>query len=242
MTLLKNQWVIVTGGARRVGREFCLAIARAGGNVIIHHSNSPQLAEETASYVRQTGTKSLVVQADFSKPDEIERLIEDLSRMGEIYALVNNAAIFEPVFYHDTTREIWQRHLDINLYAPFRLSQAFAASLHRTGPGCIVNILDWRALRPSDDHFPYTISKAALVALTKSLAVALAPAITVNGIALGAILPPADGSPAEKVVQQTPSRRWATMQEVGDMLIFLLTSATYTTGEVIHLDGGRNLI
>ncbi|MFN3491969.1 MAG: SDR family oxidoreductase, partial [Anaerolineales bacterium] len=128
----------------------------------------------------------------------------------------------------------------INLTAPFLLSQAFAK---QTTHGRIINILDWRALRPGADHFPYTITKSALASMTKSLAVALAPNITVNGLAMGAILPPADKpSPSEKIIESVPAKRWAEANEVEGALIFLLTCPTYITGEIIHLDGGRHLI
>jgi pteridine reductase len=109
--------------------------------------------------------------------------------------------------------------------------------------GRIVNIVDWRALRPAADHFPYTISKAALVAMTKSLAVALAPRITVNGLALGAILPPTGNpSASEKIIENIPANRWSEANEVEDALLFLLTGPAYITGEIIHVDGGRHLI
>jgi pteridine reductase len=120
------------------------------------------------------------------------------------------------------------------------LSQAFAK---QTKAGRIVNILDWRALRPGADHFPYTVTKSALAAMTKSLAIALAPGITVNGLALGAILPPADNpSASEKVIEAVPAKRWSEAQEVEDALIFLLAGPAYITGEIIHLDGGRHLV
>jgi pteridine reductase len=153
---------------------------------------------------------------------------------------VNSASIFEPLSFQNTTLDDWHRHLNINLTAPFLLSQAFAKQTPR---GRIVNILDWRALRPGADHFPYTITKSALAAMTKSLAAALAPNITVNGLALGAILPPADHSSAnEKIIENIPAQRWAEAKEVEDALLFLLTGPAYITGEIIHLDGGRHLI
>ena len=108
--------------------------------------------------------------------------------------------------------------------------------------GRIVNLIDWRGLRPGPDHLPYTISKAALAALTQSLAVALAPRITVNGLALGAILPPKKGVPAKVNLEQIPARRWANLEEVGQALIFLLDGPAYITGEIIHVDGGRHLV
>jgi pteridine reductase len=130
----------------------------------------------------------------------------------------------------------------VNLTAPFLLSQAFASNVEPENHGRIVNILDWRALRPGADHFPYTISKAALTALTSSLAVALAPNITVNGLAFGAILPPSDGAETEKILENVPAGRWANLDEVGEALLFLLNGPSYITGEIIHLDGGRHLI
>jgi pteridine reductase len=103
-------------------------------------------------------------------------------------------------------------------------------------------MLDWRALRPGPDHFPYTISKAALVAMTRSFASALAPRITVNGIALGAILPPSDGGDTETPIRDVPAKRWAELDEVWQTVLFLLTGTGYITGEIIHLDGGRHLV
>jgi len=130
----------------------------------------------------------------------------------------------------------------INLTTPFLLSQAFAAQLPETADGRIVNILDWRALRPGADHFPYTISKAALAAMTRSLAAALAPRITVNGIALGAVLPPADGGGGPEVIEKVPLGRWSKDEEVQQALVFLLSGPAYITGEIIHVDGGRHLV
>ena len=102
--------------------------------------------------------------------------------------------------------------------------------------------MDWRSFRPGTNHFPYTISKSGLLALTKSLAVSLAPSLTVNGIALGAILPPTDETSINKAIDNLPIPRWAKMEEVEDTVLFLLTGPEYITGEVIHLDGGRHLI
>jgi pteridine reductase len=105
----------------------------------------------------------------------------------------------------------------------------------------MITMLDWRALRPGADHFPYTITKAALAAMTRSMADALAPRITVNGLALGAILPPADGSPTDWVDTEVPARRWATLDELAQAFLFLLDGPAYITGEILHLDGGRHL-
>lgn len=237
---LAGKTVLITGAARRVGRA--LALARAGADIILHHASSPVEAAQTAGEINQMGRRAWVLQADFSDPASLEGFIERAAALAPIFALVHNAAIFEPLDLVHTTLADWQRHMDINLTAPFILSRDFAR-LHPPGEkGRIVTILDWRALRPLGDHFPYTISKAALAAMTRSLAAALAPNITVNGLALGAILPPSDGSDTAWVESEVPARRWADLDEVGRSLLFLLDGPEYITGEILHLDGGRHLI
>lgn len=237
---LNGKTILVTGAARRVGRLLALACGRAGADVILHHGHSHQQAVDVQTELASFGRRSWVLPADLSNADEVSRLISQANEFSPLYGLVNSAAIFESLSLHDTTLADWQRHLDINLTAPFLLSQAFAK---QTTHGRIVNIVDWRALRPGADHFPYTVSKAALAAMTKSLAVALAPNITVNGLALGAILPPADNpSAGQKIIESVPAQRWSEANEVEDALIFLLSGPAYITGEIIHVDGGRHLI
>lgn len=238
---LQGRRVLITGGARRLGRVMALAVARAGGTVLIHHGHSPEDATRTQADIQALGGQAHVLQADLSDPAQASSLISQATAFGPLYALVNSAAIFVPLSLQGTTLDDWERHLRVNLTAPFLLSQAFAAHLGER-EGRIVNILDWRALRPSADHLPYTISKAALAALTRSLAVALAPRIPVNGIALGALLPPADGGDTTGVLRAVPAGRWAEVNELEETLLFLLTGPTYITGEIIHLDGGRHLV
>ena len=130
--------------------------------------------------------------------------------------------------------------MQINLTAPFLLSQVFAKQ--SPNDALIVNILDGRALCPGADHFRCTISKAALAALTRSLAVALAPRVVVNGLALGAILPPSDAKAKPDILKNITAGRWAEEHEIELALLFTLTSPTYITGGIIHLGGGRHLV
>ncbi len=242
---LSGKSILITGSARRVGRAMIIAAARAGADVVIHHGNSPIQAEAARQEVIALGHQANVVQADLSDPASAASLVERAWEFGPLFALVNNAAIFEPLRLEQVTLAAWQQHLNVNLTAPFLLSQAFAARLHAADPeahGRIINILDWRALRPGPDHLPYTISKAALAALTRALAQAVAPYITVNGIALGAILPPSDGAANPHLLDDYPAGRWAELDEVGQTLQFLLEGPGYITGEIIHLDGGRHLV
>jgi NAD(P)-dependent dehydrogenase (short-subunit alcohol dehydrogenase family) len=238
---LRDRTVLITGAARRVGRVFALGCALAGADLIIHHGHSPDEAEATCAEIQALGRRAWVLAADLGNPPEASALIARANDLSPLYALVNSAAIFEPLSPADTSLDDWQRHLDINLTAPFLLSQAFAGELAAGEAGRIVNILDWRATHPGADHFPYTISKAALAAMTRSLAVALAPRISVNGLALGAVLPPADGGAGPEVLRRVPLGRWAKAEEVQHALVFLLAGPAYITGEIIHLDGGRNL-
>jgi NAD(P)-dependent dehydrogenase (short-subunit alcohol dehydrogenase family) len=240
--LLDGKNILITGSARRVGKILALAAARAGGNLIIHHSRSDQSAKETYNEIIAMGRQAKIVCSDLSNPTQVEELFSKASEFGMIDVLVNNAAIFEPVNIFTTTLDDWQRHMDINLTAPFLLSQALARTTLDGRSARIINILDWRALRPGVDHFPYTISKAALAAMTKSLAVTLAPNIIVNGLALGAILPPADQVEQPNILRNVPARRWAEPMELSQAFTFLLTCPAYITGEIIHLDGGRHLV
>jgi NAD(P)-dependent dehydrogenase (short-subunit alcohol dehydrogenase family) len=240
--MLSGKKILITGAARRIGREFALAAARQHAHIIIHHGHSPEQAIQTADEVRSLGGEADIIQADFSQPEQAKERFKHLfSRPDQVFALINSAAIFKPVKFPNTTIQDWEEHLHVNLTMPFLLSQLFAKSIKNT-EGKIINILDWRALRPGIDHFPYTISKSALVGLTKSLAYSLAPTIQVNGIALGAILPPADGNESSDIIANVPAQRWSTMKELTDTFLFLLNGPGYITGEIIHLDGGRHLV
>ncbi len=238
---LQGKTVLITGAARRIGRALALAVAQAGARVLLHHGHSPQAAQEVRALIEAQGGQAQVLQADLNDPDQTRALMRRALATGPLDALVNNAAIFENLTWDQTDLAAWERHLRINLTAPFLLSQAFAAAQPPRAEARIVNILDWRALRPGSDHLPYTISKAALAALTRSLALAFAPRILVNGLALGAVLPPSDGG-GQGVLQQVPARRRATLAEVQSALLFLLTGPAYITGEILHLDGGRHLV
>lgn len=237
-----GRYILVTGGARRIGKALALAIAQAGWNVIIHHGFSSDEAREVQQQIEARGQKAAILQADLTNPTLATGLIESAFKIGMLYAIVNSAAIFERLDITSTSLEDWQRHLAVNLTAPFLISQSFGRLLPADLKGRIVNILDWRALRPGADHLPYTISKAGLAALTRSLAIALAPRISVNALALGAILPPADGGKAEQVLKFTPISRFAEMDEVTEAALFLLTGPEYITGEILHVDGGRHLV
>jgi len=239
---LLNKTILVTGSARRIGRHVALELAKNGADILIHHAHSLAEAKSVCKEIQGLGRKAEILQADLSDAAQTLALADQILRHKPVYALINNAAIFEPISFHDTDLPSWQHHLNINLTAPFLLSQGFAKQIEPGSQGSIINILDWRALRPTNDHFPYSISKAGLAALTQAMAVSLAPDICVNGLAFGAVLPPSDGGKAEMVLRDTPIKRLASLEEVSQAILFLLTGPAYMTGDIIYLDGGRHLV
>jgi pteridine reductase len=233
---------LITGSGVRLGKAFALELAKHGCNVVIHYGRSKEAAEHTAAEAAEYGVRAVPVQADLSDPEQTQRLFQQsLKALGDLDLLINNASIFDPLDWQQTNVKDWQRHFKVNLTAPFLLSQALGKHLYGRS-GDILNLLDWRALRPGPDHLPYTITKAGLAALTQSLAQALGPAIRVNAIAPGAILPPPGAEEKEsRLIEGVPANRWGEVHEVVQTMLFLVGGPGYITGEIIHLDGGRHL-
>lgn len=232
-------YTLITGAAKRVGRAIALHLAQRGHHIAIHYNHSEEDARSLQREIERMGRSALLIKGDLSRSETPASIIDAVLEVGRIRALVNNASIFERLDARSTTREAWQRSLAVNLTAPFLLSQAYTT---RSSSGRIVNLLDWRTERSDRDHLPYAVSKAALEALTRNLAVDLAPAFQVNGLALGAVLPPSDGRDVQAIIQDVPAARWAAIDEVGEAVRFLLEGPSYITGEVLTLDGGRHLI
>jgi pteridine reductase len=239
---LSGRSALVTGAGRRLGRAFAEALVARGAAVAAHYGGSAKGAAEVVRAAQEHGTRAVALQADLADPHEAAALVDRaVEALGTVDVLVNSASVFDPGGPLETDLGAWERALRVNLTAPFVLSQAFARR-RAGGPGVIVNILDWRALRPAADHFAYTISKAALASMTKSLALSLAPAIRVNGLALGAILPPAGGSAAPAgLLERVPAGRWGTVEEAVQALLFLIEGSGFVTGAILHLDGGRHI-
>ncbi|MHC1740956.1 MAG: SDR family oxidoreductase [Anaerolineaceae bacterium] len=242
MNDLAGRTILVTGAAYRLGKVMALAAAKAGADVIVHHGHSEAEAETTAIEIRALGRKAKTIQADLGDPKQIELLFAEASKDVQLYGLINSAAIFPPGGLLETTLVTWQQNLAVNLTAPFLLSQSFIKAHGIGQPGRIINLLDWRALRPGRDHFGYTISKSALAALTEATALAGAPDVTVNAIALGAILPPTNEPENDAILHNVPAKRWAELSELESTFLFLLSGPAYITGEIIYLDGGRHLV
>jgi NAD(P)-dependent dehydrogenase (short-subunit alcohol dehydrogenase family) len=241
---IEGKVALVTGGARRLGRAFVLALADAGMDVVVHYGRAAEEAQETVRMVQKRGVRAVAVGADLRDAEAAKSLIPRAAElMGEApRVLVNNAAAFKPGTVRDTDLDNWSLHLDLNLRAPFLLTQAFAAQLDGV-QGKVVNISDWRAVYPGRKYLAYTLSKSAMLTFTLMAARELAPGIQVNALALGAVLPPPDKDEAylRRLVQGVPARRPAKIEEVTDALLFLLRN-DYVTGETIFVDGGAHLV
>lgn len=231
----------MTGGARRVGRAFTIALAEAGCDVVINYNESAADAKATAADVERLGRRAAVVQADVSAAADIRRLIDETERtFGRLDILVNNASLFERARVADITEADWDRVLDVNLKGPFFLAQAAAPLLRREGGGVIVNIVDLSALQPWPSFAHHAVSKAGLLHLTRVLARALAPDIRVNAISPGTVLPPEDQE-GEEGSERRLVERSGSPGDVTRALLYLVQS-DFVTGENLLVDGGRMLL
>lgn len=239
---LFDRTILITGAARRLGSAIALAAAEHGADIILHYNTSLGEAQQTAEKIAALGRKAWLLQANLAESGAGDQLMKAAFDLSALDGIINNASIFKSVDFSHTTRADWDEHIHINLTIPFILTQKFAELYSGKGVGRVINMLDWRALRPGVDHFPYTISKAGLAALTRSTARNLAPRICVNAVALGAILPP-EGEPEDvNLIKSVPMQRWASLDELTRTIMFLLDGPEYITGEIIHLDGGRHLV
>jgi len=236
---------LVTGAARRVGRAIALALAEAGFDVAVHYGGSAEDAGRTAAAIRALGRRAATLRADLTREDEAAALLPSAAAAlggAPIGVLVNNASVFERDEWHGVTRASWDAHLEPNLRAPFVLTQEFARRLPGSAEGCVVNMLDQRVWSLTPHFVSYTVSKAGLWTLTRTLALALAPRIRVNGIGPGPALPSARQTP-EQFARQcagTPLRRGTSPEEIARAVLAVL-SLPAMTGQMIALDGGQHL-
>jgi len=241
---VKGKVAVVTGGAVRIGRALSLALADAGADVVVHHSHSSDEADETVQAVASRGVRAVDVAADFTNPAPAARTVFDaaIKQFGRVDVLINSAAIFGPATLASTSEADWDRHFAINLKSPAFLCQEFAKRHTPGNPAAIVNIVDWRCLRPHPGHLAYTLTKSALVTLTQILAQELAPEIRVNAVAPGAILPPAGAGDEymRRLAEGVPLRRTGSVDDVTSSVLYLLR-ADFVTGEVLTVTGGEDL-
>lgn len=234
---------LVTGGARRIGRALALDLAQVGFDVAVHCSDSTAEADAVAGDIRRLGRKAMVFTADLACEDQTAPLLAQVTAaLGPVGVLINNASTFERDEAFSASRASWDFHMEVNLRAPFVLTQAFARLLPAAAEGVVVNLLDQRVWNLTPHFTTYTLSKAGLWTLTQTLALALAPRIRVVGVGPGPALPSARQT-AEQFAAQcagTPLGRGTSPVEICQAVRFALASRSFT-GQMIALDGGQHL-
>jgi len=234
---------MVTGGAKRIGSAIALMLGDAGWDVAVHFHSSRKEADEVVAELKTKGRRASALKADLMREDEVAALIgRAREAVGPLGCLVNNASLFERDEALTATRASWDRHMETGLRAPFVLMQGFARDLPADAQGAIVNILDERVWNLTPHFTSYTLAKAGLWTLTRTMALALAPRIRVNAVGPGPTLPSPRQSAEQfrRQIEAMPLGRGTSPAEIAAAVKFIL-SAPAMTGQMIALDGGQHL-
>jgi NAD(P)-dependent dehydrogenase (short-subunit alcohol dehydrogenase family) len=242
-TTLEPGNALVTGASKRIGRAIALDLAQAGWNVAVHYGKSADEAASAVGEIEAMGRRAVAIQADLARESDVAQILpRATAALGPLTCLVNSASTFVMDDIKSMTRKSWDHHIETNLRAPLVLSQAFAAQLPEGRAGAIVNMLDERVWKLTPYFLSYTVAKSGLWTLTRTLALALAPRIRVNGIGPGPTLPSPRQSEAQFKAQwdSMPLKRGTTPAEICRAVRFILESPALT-GQMIALDGGQHL-
>ena len=240
-----NKKILITGAAKRIGKEIALSFFNKGWDIVIHYNSSKEEAEALAHKMNSERSNSaMLVQANLDNANEVEKLAEKiLSKNGSIDALINNASTFYPTPIGTFSEENWNALMGSNLKAPLFLIQSLHKELEKN-KGFIINVTDINVDRALVNHSIYLAAKSGLQTLTKSLAKELAPYIRVNAIAPGAILEPPNtewtSEQKNNIINAVPMKRMGTEKDIVDAAIYL-SEAEYVTGQILNIDGGKSL-
>ncbi len=244
---LADKVALVTGGARRVGAQIARKLHAQGMNLVIHYRSSDQEAHRLQQELHDIRPESvMLVRGDLLRGPKLSQnlVYETMEAFGRIDVLINNAATFYPTPIGEAVEKDWEDLIGTNLKAPFFLAQAAAPHL-KVGQGCIVNMADIYGERPLKDYSIYSVAKAGLIMLTKTLARELGPEIRVNAVAPGAMLWPEDGIDEmnkQRMISRTPLKRIGKPDDIAETVLFLVGDADFITGQVIAVDGGRRVV
>jgi pteridine reductase len=234
----------VTGAAVRVGRAIALELARAGADVAVHYRSSAAEAAQTAAEIRAMGRRAVELPAELSEPGQCRELVRAAaSALGGLDFLIHSAASFDRVPLEETDESVWDAALALNARAGFLLARE-AASWLRSRRGRVVLISDALARQPVGGYLAHGVSKAAVEGLVRSLALELAPEVSVNGVAPGTVLVP-EGTPAEQAARwakRLPLQRLGSAEDVARTVAFLCTGPAFVTGQILAVDGGQSLV
>jgi len=242
--VLNDRVALVTGASHRVGKEIALTLAREGVHIGLHYHASVEQAQAAQKEIVDTGVDAVLLQGDFAHLNDVSDVVAGcIKHFSTIDILINNAAVYFKTPLGEVTESDWQKLLDVNLRAAFFCSQDVARHMKQRGSGKIINITDVSAGKPWADYIPYCISKAGLIAMTKGLAIALAPDIQVNAIASGTVLMSEGASDelTETIRNATLLKKIGSPGDIANTVKFLLAGSDYITGSVITVDGGTSL-
>jgi len=244
---LENKVILITGGAKRVGAAICRLLHAGGAQLMIHYRSSDDEARTLQTELNLQRPNSVaIIQGDLLRLSVLPKLVQEtVQHFGRLDALINNASSYYPSELGTINEHQWEDLIGPNLKAPLFLSQAAAPELKKTH-GSIINITDMHVERPKKGYIVYSVAKAGLVTLTKSLAHELAPEVRVNAVAPGPVLwpennPQFDEVYRQRVISQTLLKRIGEGDDVAKAVRFLLQDAPFITGHVIAVDGGRSL-
>lgn len=244
---LADKVALVTGGARRVGAQIARKLHAQGMKLVIHYRSSEQEAHRLQQELHDIRSESvMLVRGDLLRGPKLSQnlVYETIEAFGRIDVLINNAATFYPTPIGEAVEKDWEDLIGTNLKAPFFLAQAAAPHL-KASRGCIINMADIYGERPLKDYAIYSVAKAGLIMLTKTLARELGPEIRVNAVAPGAILWPEDGIDEmnkQRMISRTPLKRIGQPDDIAETVLFLIGNAAFITGQVIAVDGGRRVV
>lgn len=241
---LDGKIALVTGAGVRVGRAIALALANAGADVALHCRRSREAAEAAGQQIEAAGRRAVVVEGDLARPEDCRRVVrESIAALGGLDFLVHSASNFHRASLAETDENLWDSAMDVNARAGLLMAREAAPTL-TARRGRVVLVSDFLAESPARNYLAHSVSKAAVEGLVRALAVELAPAVAVNGVAPGTVLPP-EGTPAEEVerlARRVPAKRIGSAEDVAETVVFLCTGPAFLTGQVIRVDGGRSIV
>lgn len=241
---ISGKVALITGSAKRIGRETAIELGKRGARVAIHFRSSENEAGETLRLIQAAGGSGAVFQAELTNTSDIHEMFRKLeSQLGGLDILVNSASVFDAGTAENATPEHWDLQMDANARGPFFVAQAAAKMMMRRGQGKIVNMVDVAGEVVWPGYFAYSVSKAALIAVNRGMAKAYAPSIQVNGVAPGPVLFPEHYTEDQKrsAIERTLLKRAGNPRDIVNAIVFLIEN-DYITGEIIHVDGGRHIM
>jgi len=235
---------LITGSSKRIGRETAVELGRRGVRVAVHYRSDEPGAKETLQMIEAAGSSGEIFRAELTDIREVDAMCSKLEqKMGRLDILINNASAFDPAGFAETTPELWDAQMNSNAKAPFFLAHRAARLMQKQEQGKIVNLVDVAGDTIWPGYLAYSVSKAALIAVNRGLAKALAPKIQVNGVAPGPVLFPDYYTQDQKhlAINRTLLKRAGSARDIVNAIVFLIEN-DYITGEVIHVDGGRHIM